>query len=269
MICPHYEEIISLCYDETPSVSFTSHLEGCPSCQGLLQEFKAVRQQLQSLPSREVSAYRLQNIKMLARQQARKLGWHEVVLGWFQSFQWKSLAPAGVMVMMVVALMNVWGRKPTSPVAGSFPNFNIVDQDKQYAFSPAGFNPTLGLGNEVRPHLFDVNEPVQPTPVANVPFEKWEQDNQAMMESSADSLMMRGRRFKAMGRVDLALNDFETILHFYPQYTYLGDVLMYSAQCYALQGHTDKALEMFKTYVEKYPDKKEVVDQIIQQIQDK
>lgn len=97
--------------------------------------------------------------------------------------------------------------------------------------------------------------------------EEFQKRQHNLLEADADHLLMRGRRFKSMGRVDLALQDFEIIYRFYPNYTYLSDVLLYRAQCYAFQGKVDEAIESLEILVKKYPSKKPLVAPMIQQIQ--
>lgn len=96
--------------------------------------------------------------------------------------------------------------------------------------------------------------------------QKFEERKRALMESDADALMMRGRRLKAMGRVDLALKDFESIYRFYPEYSYMGDVLVYRAQCYAFQGEVEKAVDSLTDFVKKYPGKAALMQPMIEEL---
>lgn len=93
------------------------------------------------------------------------------------------------------------------------------------------------------------------------------QRQKALMESDADTLLMRGRRYQSAGRIDLALRDFETIYRYYPNYTYMGDVLMHRARCFAFQGQYDDAIASLEIFVEKYPAKKGLVLPMIDQIE--
>ena len=106
-----------------------------------------------------------------------------------------------------------------------------------------------------------------PSPFSVVELEKIHRERkEALLEQDADSLLMRGRRYKSMGRVDLALRDFETIFRFYPGYLYMGDVLMYRAQCLAFQGDYDRAIESLDTYLKKEPSKKGLIEPMIDQL---
>lgn len=63
-----------------------------------------------------------------------------------------------------------------------------------------------------------------------------------MMQDDADLLFLNARRLKNSGQIEKALADFELLYRFYPQYTYLSDVLIYRAQCFALLGQPKKAI---------------------------
>lgn len=94
----------------------------------------------------------------------------------------------------------------------------------------------------------------------------YQQRHKTLLETDADSLMMRGRRLKAMGNLELALKDFETIYYFYPEYTYMSDVLMYRAQCYSLLGDFALARESLEEILKKNPSKKEIVQPLLEQL---
>lgn len=119
----------------------------------------------------------------------------------------------------------------------------------------------------LRQRLFEPDENLAPVPFSMSELEKiYENRKEALREQDADSLLMRGRRYKSMGRVDLALRDFETIYRFYPDYLYLGDVLMYRAQCLAFQGDFDRAIGSLETYLKKEPSKKGLIQPMIDQL---
>lgn len=94
----------------------------------------------------------------------------------------------------------------------------------------------------------------------------FEQRRLALMEKDADDLLMRGRRLKSLGRVDLALKDFQTIYQFYPDYTYLGDVIMYKAQCNAFLGNKEAAVTDLKEFMSRYPDKSHIAESMLRQV---
>lgn len=94
----------------------------------------------------------------------------------------------------------------------------------------------------------------------------YQQRHKTLLETDADSLMMRGRRLKAMGNLELALKDFETIYYFYPEYTYMSDVLMYRAQCYSLLGDFALARESLEEILKKNPSKKDIVKPLLEQL---
>lgn len=109
----------------------------------------------------------------------------------------------------------------------------------------------------------------EPVPMTPQELEQlYQRRYQSLLESDADDLLMRGRRFKSIGRIDLALKDFETVYRFYPNYTYMADVLMYRAQCYAFQGELQKAIESLEIYQERYPAKKALIEPMILQLKD-
>lgn len=119
----------------------------------------------------------------------------------------------------------------------------------------------------MRQRLLKPEENLAPAPFSISEIEKVYRDRkEALMEQDADSLLMRGRRYKSMGRVDLALRDFETIYRFYPDYLYMGDVLMYRAQCLAFQGEFNKAIGSLETYLKKEPAKKGLIQPMIDQL---
>lgn len=247
-----------------------SHGNSCASCnqeQNLIQQ---VRFQFANLavvsPPERATQHILNLLHRQPKSVSQKWGWASF---WKES--WFSL-PVGVMAMMIVAVTVLFHQTPSTPVGSSLA---LKDQMSDSPFHLGGTQ-RFNLGsNIVFPAYENMALTALPTFVADVPEvplssedleTRWKEKQKAILEAEADILMMRGRRLKAMGRVDLALNDFETITRFYPDYTYLGDVLMYRAQCYAFQGNVDKALESLDTYVQKYPDKRSVVQSMMTQL---
>lgn len=99
--------------------------------------------------------------------------------------------------------------------------------------------------------------------------EEFRNRTEALMQADADRLLMRGRRYKASGRIDLALKDFETIYRFYPHYVYLSDALIYRSQCYAFLGDIDNAVKSLHLVIEKFPSKKTAIFPMINQLKSK
>lgn len=236
-----------------------SHAAECASCAEEVKKFQFITSQFDALPLVSPSPQAVQNILNSIRQEpsVKKEGW-------FSNF-WQGIwmpVPIGVMAMMLVAVVSLFHSnevalqdrlldKPSATMGLTYNRPGLIPSYENVAF---GQMPTL-----------DANiSQIQPSPTDQEA--RWQEKQRAVLEAEADALMMRGRRLKALGRVDLALNDFETITRFYPDYTYLGDVLMYRAQCYAFQGNVDKAFESLNTYVQKYPDKRSVVQPMIDQL---
>lgn len=249
------------------------HAQGCSSCAEANQQFLRIQSVFLSLPQTEPSLSSLQFVLQKARGQATKPGLWANLVSWADSLLPSSLgafnwAPA----MMVLLLM----------VSGSFfaqnksETINLPEQPRLAALkSPSGIRPSYSLFPSGAEQMFSPIEKVALTTGAlpsvdtpnvedfSTPSASEDDLKKALLEEDADNLLMRGRRFKSMGRVDLALKDFETIFHYYPDYTYIGDVLMYRSQCYAFQGNFQKAVESLEIYKRKDPSKAALLEPMI------
>lgn len=286
------EKIIDSLYGESMSdKNLEHHLVGCSSCQKEYSDFLSVRKIFSYLPNLAPKADSLTHLLRFSRAYVsaeRNWGWvGSLPLIWFKAREKKlsdffvnfvnfvgrfSFAPASVFAMMILAVLI------------TFYSSGKVDKVDKKSGESSSFTAS---SREDSSSLFDLRQvalpqvatsQVEPSTLleADLPQiqlklpeleKRWKERRLQMMEADADSLMMRGRRFKAMGRVDMALNDFETIYHFYPEYSYMGDVLMYRAQCYAFQGNIDKALESLKIFTDKYPSKKSLVLPMMNQLE--
>lgn len=293
------ESLISYLYNElAPSaqINFENHLHSCSSCQQSVSELKAVCGHFHSLPKLEVPSILIQKILI----QSRELGSQSQTSA-FQKFVasfWNAKFPVASIAWSFLALF-----------AGFQLFTHFDPSTKQVASNDKILQPltqinTQQLGPQVAPNylreqLFQNSFDQQAAPsngfvlpvqrvAAQSNFEPQlgkmlgDIDSQpaaltqpsagqvrATMEFDADSLLMRGRRFKSMGRVDLALKDFETIYSYYPEYTYMGDVLMYRSQCYAILGNNEKAKESLQEYAIKYPTKKDLINDMVKQLDEK
>lgn len=139
----------------------------------------------------------------------------------------------------------------------------LVATSHEYPYSFDTAKPLYGFNSQAAGLVADVLEVGLPTMTDN---DQQKVKEIVQREFDADFLLMRGRRFKALGRMDLALTDFETLMNLYPDYTYMGDVLMYRAQSYAFLGNYSKAIESMEIYANYFPSKRELVEPMIEQL---
>lgn len=282
------------------------HINACPLCKseyGKLEEVRLIFSHIPVLESPPSSldkilafAYRFERERPKEKTGGKPGGIFSAVVK--NICAPRSMAPVTVAVCLFVALLISFfeagppdeTQGPASPFAsiieptiGPFTGTALRERLLENPFAdrapffgvpntPLGFAPDSGDASAGKgPLLKEVLSPDYgsgPAPSLNVSdLEKiYEQRHRALLESDADSLMMRGRRLKSMGHIDLALKDFETIYLFYPDYSYMSDVLMYRAQCYALLGDAGKAVESLKMVIKKYPAKKDLVLPLIDQL---
>lgn len=282
------ENLIDVLYGEASSSldkTIKGHLAGCPSCRQSMNQLVETRNIFNKLPENEPPLRLKENILALARYArpayippARSRLWSFVVAFGLRP---APFMVAAVMLLAVIFIFNaVRSPFPSSPVASSYslPSRGLFVADEAALRERVLVNPF-----EIENPTFDLKYRVpkgsegtsfsgfQPLPLededSSATIETLLQQRRKMLlEADADSLMMRGRRLKSMGRIDIALKDFETIYHFYPDYTYIGDVLMYRAQCYAFLGEYNKALESLTVYLKKYPDKAPLIQSMMEQI---
>lgn len=284
-------QLLDLIYDELSAEEKAlslSHRDSCPSC---TQEFKTVfeaKNIFSLLPEKQPSGIIVNKIRFLAEEKApvpfgvRVTRAIESIFGFG-----RSLVPGMVGSMAIAAFVFLFTQAdPQNPGSVS----QNDETNKAVAYDKTTI-PNLSMRVKLGENPFNLSGDASVQPVASSVFsfpssvtelgnsegdesdlsseqlqKIYEARKKALLESDADSLLMRGRRLKAMGRIDLALTDFETIYHYYPDYTYIADVLVYRAQCFALQGKTEKAIESLSMYAEKEPSKTEVVKSMIRQL---
>lgn len=288
--------ILDYLYGEAaPTAEAASHLQSCKSCQAEWDQMAHTRSAFSQLP--EVSPKQITVNRVLAYARSYNPATQNGLMKVLSSLVARMVsmgfnpAPVAMMVVLVLALVFVFvfpDKKSTelasAPLVESGGTILANDQALRERLLENPFNITspslqrlqkqpssLLLGDfrnvaNDQPPLMDSELPEAGLSIAEIE-KKIQQRRRMLLESDADSLMMRGRRLKAMGRIDLALRDFETIYRFYPDYSYLGDVLMYRAQCFAFQGQYDKALESLGVYTNKYPTKKPLIQPMIDQLE--
>jgi len=293
MNCLEFQnQLLDLIYGELGSqekVASLSHRDSCPTC---TQEFKTIfeaKNIFSHLQEKEPSGIIVNRIRYLAEEKAFVPFGVRVSRAFENIFGFgRSLVPGMVGSMAIAAFVFLFTQaNPQNPA--------LVSQNDE-AGKTATYDkttiPNLSMRVKLGENPFNLSGEATVQPVASSVFsfpssvtqlqgsdiedesdlsssqldKIFEARKKALLESDADSLLMRGRRLKAMGRIDLALTDFETIYHYYPDYTYIADVLVYRAQCFALQGKTEKAIESLSMYAEKEPSKTEVVKSMIRQL---
>ena len=279
------EKIIDGLYDEAPSdegADFKRHDESCQECGDLLKGYAALRRHFRQLEILTPDHSSLQRIFTFAEtfKAGQKSTLLDSLFGWARGGFALRWAPAMIIVLMATSLtLSVTGRKQgvnrgeDSVAISSFP------QNPSQALRDRLLTNPFGEPSGDERHLQGrvpgiTNVALEDEPLgADVPafslsdLEKiFQQRQKTLLETDADTLLMRGRRLKAMGSVELALKDFETIYYFYPEYSYMSDVLMYRAQCYALLGDKTRARESLEEILKKNPSKKEIVSPLIEQL---
>ncbi|EKD42188.1 MAG: hypothetical protein ACD_73C00279G0007 [uncultured bacterium] len=234
----------------------SEHLQKCQECHDFIAFYHDVRLATKDSSELEINPFIVTHIQakayehVLQKQQSYKWGWLNIVAS--------KMAPAFVAVVMFVGVGYIMGANHFNQVGDVAVVNNVSADSGSHLIYPGLQRVSLG-GNQETAYNF-----VSP----GLSFEKqMEEYRKLTMESDADGLLMRGRRLKAMGKVDQALKDFDNILEFYPSYSYLGDVLMYRAQCYAILGKFDEAVQSLEVYLEKNPTKRSLIEPMINQIQ--
>ncbi|MBX7147867.1 tetratricopeptide repeat protein [bacterium] len=276
------ESILDIHYHiASPEVvqAFHHHSKECPSCQAELSRLQEISLVFSTLPQKEPTQATLNAIL----EKSKKTSVWSLILSPFENagrLLNAGLKMAPIMMGLFVgfaALHVITNRSSNNPVVASNIEQSQALKDRllndQFNLSQNYPNNSFQLPQapitktafDDQPGLF--NDDVNPFGVAQDQLkQRFEERKQQLLEADADSLMMRGRRLKAMGRIDLALADFETIYQFHPTYTYMSDVLMYRAQCYAIQGHLKDAIDSLNEIIARYPDKKDMVLPMIDQL---
>jgi tetratricopeptide (TPR) repeat protein len=247
-----------------------THFDSCSVCQTEVLQFLEIRSLFSKVPLKEPSFSSLQLVIQKARGWAQKPSLWSLLVTQVEAFFHSSWnwAPAFMVLLLAVSVgsfsENVFKKQVDNNYSlnssiKSKPRYSLVGSGQQMisplervSLSQASLN-----GEETSETNFEFQ---------GLPGQSADDLKTALLEEDADNLLMRGRRFKSMGRVDLALKDFETIFHYYPNYTYIGDVLMYRSQCYAFQGNFDKAMESLEVYMKKDPSKAGLLQSMINQL---
>lgn len=243
------------------------HALTCGVCSQKIREFNTIHDLFTALPAKAPSVLLRQRILAMSRDDSllpkplMTRFWH----GIFKNHGW---TPVAVSLALIFAMVNLVlpfyeNSKTDQAVVVPLqhealtvdPRLQMVTNKNQASILDDAFiMPQIGEPSAMSVSLPELKD-------------RHEQRVNALLEADADDLLMRGRRFKSLGRMDLALKDFETIYRFYPNYTYMGDVLLYRAQCYAFQGYKDRAIESLEVFSEKYPDKKSLIVPMIEQLE--
>lgn len=233
------------------------HIQSCSVCEEEVLGYQSVRSHFGALHDRQAPVPVVDHLLDLSRRKSWMQKLREI-------FSIPLAPPVTVMGMFLLAVV-VLLRGPALTTPSPELSLNSPSLSSP-ALNWGGDNSKIGFQNVSRENLNPLLDmDLDSLPLSDIDLEKkWQERHRLMMEADADALMMRGRRFKAMGRVDLALNDFETITRFYPEYTYMGDVLMYRSQCHAFQGNYDKAIESLEVYLTKYPSKQPLIQPMIE-----
>ncbi|MBI2339421.1 MAG: hypothetical protein HYU99_03490 [Deltaproteobacteria bacterium] len=297
MDCPKIQDnLLDIIYEEASSAvreKVEAHLTSCRACREEINQLIEIRSVFSKLPDCEPASRLVSNVMALARYTpgtgpAGKARYpllvtrHSSLVGRFLDaffvLRPVPLMVAASMILAVTLLFN--SRAPLqSPSYSSLPDHDLFVVNEAALRERVLENPF-----EIENPAFDLkyrdpsgrmqavspgfNMEILDDGASLAGIEKILMERRKMLvEADADSLMMRGRRLKAMGRVDMALKDFETIYRFYPDYTYIGDVLIYRAQCHAVLGEYDRALEGLDVYSAKFPEKASFVRSIIEQVE--
>lgn len=217
------------------------------------EEFNYLSSLFKALPQKEVPPSLVESVRQIAysKNQVFSGTFVSSVIHYFKSFQFRlRFAPALIGVVLLVSIFTVLKSEQ------SFKSHGVVLGGDELTYDLQ----SISLGE-------NSSQPNNPPPLTVSDLQQLFEDRKnQMMELDADMLLMRGRRAKAMGRIDLALQDFETIYRFYPNYSYMGDVLMYRAQCYAFKGRYQEAIDSLSSYQNLYPSKKPLIEPMIIQL---
>lgn len=262
MLCSEFQrDILDYFYEEASPhllAKAVDHRMGCPDCLRAWNEMSQVTDIFHSLKNRSPSQDLLQLILKQVKETNRGILFKDRILSWFYPAgrPWVWVAPVAVVLIIlsisvIKVVPNIEEKSDSGILAEPIAHeiFNFLDSDRGPSAVSEGFRPVATEGASL-----------------SALKDEFMNRHRLLLEEDADRLLMRGRRYKTMGRMDLALRDFETIYRFYPDYTYMGDVLMYRAQCYAFQGYMNEALSSLKTYLKREPSKKGIIQPMIDQL---
>lgn len=274
------EQILDLGLDyiiESDSVAFSHLLEDYPLYRKELESLRFTHQIMERIEDYSPAGASTKKILAFSSRFLREQN-PSFLNSFFQFFrlQW-NWAPALVLLFFAVSTLSLSLGK-YFPWAGEEIVFSSESQSSQTL--PSWPDHTLERASELpvqkvsvediarleNPFELKENTPSEVVTLSDI--ERTHHERQKLLlERDADQLLMQGRRYKSAGRIDLALRDFETIYRFYPNYTYMEDVLMYRAQCYAFQGKVDEAISSLELLIEKNPSKESLILPMIRQIE--
>lgn len=303
MNCEKNNEIqLDILYGEVSGpilAEFNEHLEKCSDCRAEYQSLAKTKDfAANSIMDLDVPTLTL-NKTLIAIKEAQPTRFFDRVLEFFNIYK---VVPTLVVFIFcgtlgLVTYKTYESHQASSDFFAELTSDQMEDELTRDSFSPIGVGSTsLPLRERLKQNPFADNSTfklsstgsaLRTSPQAN-PYEfnksPWqenrnqpetqadlkelfEQRRLALLEKDADDLLMRGRRLKSLGRVDLALKDFQTIYQFYPDYTYLGDVIMFKAQCHAFLGERDSAVADLKEFMKRYPEKSHIAESMLRQVQ--
>lgn len=294
MKCHEFEEQWINYYGQVLPPDLARHVSECDACQKVWEAQHGVHLAYSTLPDHEPSYFVVQKLLSLSRKESFKLreksSLVDFVRRWFTELMMP--APLSVMAMLLIAafvlvrsgedLKNGDATGDDSSVAQPVASQELTPLRERLLTNP--------LSTGLQPKPVTTWNPSSVQPVSNAEGQsdpKW-QDALAQnpnitgngvvtnndkidpdtltREADADALLMRGRRLKSAGRLDLAIGDFEVIYQNYPDYTYISDVLIFRAQCYFMLGDRPKALESLEEFAKRFPDRRDTVDPMINQL---
>lgn len=259
MKCAEFKEyLLEIFYKEAPEgviLEGHAHLKGCSACQKEWDKLLYLKSLFGLLSEKTPSQLSVSKIKAISRSYKPLNLFEKLGFSSWAGFSF-NLAPALVVIFFIIAGLTLVFNPPFEGGEGG-------DAASSGDLSEPNF-----LMHKITP-VSRESDTDNAMGFSLVDLEKSYQEHYtSILEADADKLMMRGRRFKSMGRMDLALRDFETIFRFYPNYTYMADVLMYRAQCYAFLGEIDEAVKSLDLVLKKDPSKEAIIQPMIEQIKD-
>jgi len=259
---------------QNPSSLLTNHLDSCATCFDERNRLLLVQNLYQSLPEREVPEILTAKVLAMVNQRKSFASWGLWLDRMIERLPVLSfrLAPLGVFAFFVTAV-GLSFQNPSIVATNdlSNPTISIVESPALVpSVAHQGASPSA-LSGDFQNVSVEMNVPADVSVSSRTSFSDLErnyaQRRQALFESDADTLLMRGRRYKTLGKTDLALKDFETIYHFYPNYTYMSDVLLYKAQCYVFLGQINDAMESLRILQNRDPSRAALAQSMMEQMQ--
>lgn len=232
-----------------------AHLKGCRACRQEWDKLLHLKSLFSTLPEKTPSQLSISKIMAISRSYKPMNLFEKLGFSSWARFSF-NLAPALVVVFFIIAGLTLVFNPPfKGSEGGDVASSEVLSEPHLLMHKLTPVSRGSDTDNTIGVSLVDLEK-------------RYQERYTTILEADADKLMMRGRRFKSMGRMDLALRDFETIFRFYPNYTYIADVLMYRAQCYAFLGEIDEAVKSLKLVLKKDPSKGALIQPMIEQLKD-